>query len=164
MLYKTKNQPLCKSKRIKLVQIFEWSLSVDWHLWSCDLLNLNSLLSWFNSLLLICFSDDSLWWSSVSSVDSWSDSDDSTVDGAWDAVLEFHVCLWELVSLESAVVWNISDGSSFNKVSDGESLDGLVLWDTSSTVWASDILCVSSSLLWSSVVSSLWCHFFFWMC
>lgn len=68
------------------------------------------------------------------------------MDSAADAILELEVHLWDVVSGRVVVAavgvsgrWvgedgglhDITDGSRFNHVSDGESLDGLVLRSTS---------------------------------
>ena len=50
---------------------------------------------------------------------------------------------------------NITDSSSFNHVTDSETLNSLVLGDTAVTVDTTDKLGVSTSVLVTSVISSL---------
>lgn len=96
--------------------------------------------------------------SSDSSVGSGSDSDDSGVDGTRDTVVQLVVQLWQSVLLVDRSLRQVSHGSSLNHVSDGDSLDGLVLWHTSGAVQASHGLDVTSALLVSTVGSSLLWH------
>lgn len=96
--------------------------------------------------------------SSDSSVGSGSNSDDSGVDGAGDTVVQLVVQLWQSVLLVHRGLRQVSNGSSLNHVSDGDSLDGLVLRNTSSTVQTSDWLDVASTLLVSTVGRSLLWH------
>ena len=100
----------------------------------------------------------SLWRSSDSSVSSGSDSDNSGVDSTGDTVVQLVVQLWQSVFLVDRSFRQVSYGSGFNHVSDGDSLDGLVLWNTSGTVQTSDWLDVTSTLLVSTVGSSLFWH------
>lgn len=96
---------------------------------------------------------------SDSSVGSRSDSDDSGVDSARNTVVQLVVQLWQSVLLVHRSFRQVSNGSGLNHVSDGHSLDGLVLRNTSSAVQASDWLDVTSTLLVSTVGSSLLWHF-----
>lgn len=72
--------------------------------------------------------------------------------------MQLVVQLWQGVLLVDGGLRQVSHGSSLNHVSDGDSLDGLVLWHTSSTVQTSDWLDVTSALLVSTVGSSLLWH------
>lgn len=96
--------------------------------------------------------------SSDSSVGSGSDSDDSGVDSTRHTVVQLVVQLWQSVLRVHRGLGQVSDGSGLNHVSDGDSLDGLVLWHTSGTVQTSDWLDVTSALLVSTVGSSLLWH------
>lgn len=96
--------------------------------------------------------------SSDSSVGSGSDSDNSGVDGTGDTVVQLVVQLWHGVLRVDRSLRQISDSGGFNHVSDGDSLDGLILRNTSGTVQTSDWLDVTSSLLVSTVGSSLFWH------
>lgn len=49
----------------------------------------------------------------------------------------------------------IADSSGFNHVTDGETLDGLILGDTTETVDTTNILVVTTTVLVTSVISSL---------
>lgn len=80
------------------------------------------------------------------------------MDGAGDTVVDLVVELWEDVLDVDGCIRDISNGSSFNHVSHGESLDGLVLGHASRAVGASHRLRVTSSVLVSAVVSSLESH------
>jgi len=86
-----------------------------------------------------------------------SDSDDSAVDSAGDAVLNLAVELRNLVKslLVSEEESDISLGRGIDHITDCVSLDSLVLGDLSSTVSAIDGTGVSSVALASAVVSSL---------
>lgn len=101
--------------------------------------------------LLLDVESLSLGRSSVSSVDSRSDSDDSSVNGARNAVVQLVVQLGQGVLGVHGSLRQISNGSSLNHVSDGDSLDGLILGDTSGAVDTSDGLDVASTLLVSTV-------------
>lgn len=100
----------------------------------------------------------SLRWSSDSSVSSGSNSDDSGVNGTRDTVVQLVVQLWHSVFRVDGSLRQISNSGSLNHVSDGDSLDSLVLRNTSSTVQTSDGLDVTSSLFVSTVRSSLFWH------
>lgn len=73
--------------------------------------------------------------------------------------MQFVVQFWQSVFRVDRSFRQVSDSSSFNNVSDGDSLDGLVLWHTSGTVDTSDWLDVTSTFLVSTVGSSLFWHF-----
>lgn len=121
---------------------------------------LHSLLggvSWRDSVLSV--ESLSLRRSSVSSVGSGSDSDDSGVNGTGDTVVQLVVSLWKSVFGVDRGFRHVSDSGSFDDVSDGHSLDSLVLRDTLGTVDTSDRLDVTSTLLVSTVGSSLLWHF-----
>lgn len=100
----------------------------------------------------------SLWRSSDSSVGSGSDSDNSGMNSTRDTVVQLVVQLWQSVFLVDRSLRQVSNSSSLNHVSDGDSLDGLVLWNTSGTVQTSDWLDVTSALLVSTVRRSLLWH------
>lgn len=70
------------------------------------------------------------WWSTVATIDGRSDADDSLVDGGFNAVVLLDVKLWQLVVFESRGFLDITKGRGVNDVSDQESLDGLILWDS----------------------------------
>lgn len=108
--------------------------------------------------LLFLVESLSHWRSSDSSVGSGSDSDNSGVDSTRNTVVQLVVQLWQSVFRVHGSFRQVSDSSSFNHVSDGDSLDGLVLWHTSGTVQTSDWLDVASTLLVSTVGSSLLWH------
>ena len=81
------------------------------------------------------------------------------MDSARDTVVSLEVQLGEDVLLVDRGLRDITDGSSLNHVSDGVSLDGLVLRNHSSAVRAADGGDVTSTLLVTSVGSSLLRHF-----
>lgn len=72
--------------------------------------------------------------------------------------MQLVVDLWQSVLGVDGGFGQISDSSGFNDVSDGHSLDGLVLWNTLRAVDTSDWLDVTSTLLVSTVGSSLLWH------
>lgn len=72
--------------------------------------------------------------------------------------MDLVVKLWESILGVDRGVRDISNGSRFDHVSDCESLDGLVLRDTSGAVGASNWLGMTTSVLVSPVVSSLQSH------
>lgn len=80
------------------------------------------------------------------------------MNGTRDTVVQLVVQLWQGVLLVDGGLRQVSHGSSLNHVSDSDSLDGLVLWHTSSAVQTSDWLDVTSALLVSTVGSSLLWH------
>lgn len=110
-----------------------------------------------NSLFCVVSSSDR-WSSDLSSL-SRSDSNNSCVNGAGNTVVQLVVHLWDWVLVVDGSLRKISDSSGLNHVSDGHSLDGLVLRNTSGTVDTSNWLDVSSTLLVSSVGCSLLRHF-----
>jgi len=91
-----------------------------------------------------------------------SDSDDSSVNGTWNAVLHFNVKLWHncsVILIISGCIHDIGLGRLVDQFLHHESLDGLILTDTSSAVDAVNFEGESLILLSPSVVSSLWWHF-----
>lgn len=72
--------------------------------------------------------------------------------------MDLDVQLGQHVLLVHGSVRNVTDGSRLDHVSDGESLNGLVLGDHAGTVGASHRLDVSSALLVASVRGSLLRH------
>ena len=100
----------------------------------------------------------SLWRSSVLSVFSGSNSNNSGVNGTGDTVVQLVVSLWQGVFWVDRSFGQISDGSSFNNVSNSHSLDSLILWNGLGTVNTSHWLDVTSTLLVSTVGSSLFWH------
>ena len=87
-----------------------------------------------------------------------SDSDDSSVDSAGDAVLELDVDLGDSEVIESGVFLKISLGRAIDHISDGVSFNGFILGGQTTAVGANDGLNVTSTLLGSSVISSLGWH------
>ena len=87
-----------------------------------------------------------------------SDSNNSSVNSARNAVLLLEIDLWEVesfVGVISVVVHDVFSGRLIDQLSHGESLDSLILWDDSMAVQASDHIGMTLVLLASSVVSSL---------
>ena len=87
-----------------------------------------------------------------------SNSDNSSVNSARNAVLLLEVDLWEVesfISIISVVIHDIFSGGLIDQFSHGKSLDGLILWDDSSAIEANDHIAMTLILLASSVVSSL---------
>ena len=92
-----------------------------------------------------------------------SDSNDSGVDSAGDAVLLFDVDLGQLEvvwSIISVVIFDISLWGTVDHVSHLESLDSFILWENSTTVEASNDVRMSLVLFTSSVISSLGWHLY----
>jgi len=96
--------------------------------------------------------------STVATAFSGSDTDDLSVDGARNAVLQLQVHLGDSVLLKDRGIGDITNGSRLNHVTDGESLDGLILGGTSGAVGATNGLDVATALLVTSVGSSLLDH------
>lgn len=80
------------------------------------------------------------------------------MDSTRDAVVNLDIELRQCVLLIDRGITDISNSSRFNHVSDGKSLNGLILGYHTATVGASDRAGVSSSFLVSSVRSSLLRH------
>jgi len=97
--------------------------------------------------------------STVASSFAGTDTNDLSVDSARNAVLELQVHLWDWVLVEDGGISQITDGSDFDHVADGESLDGLILWCASRAVGAADWLDVTTALLVATVGCSLLDHF-----
>ena len=85
-----------------------------------------------------------------------SNSDDSSVDGARNTVIQFCIELWEnhVALFIGTVVLDIFSGRLIDNLSHAESLDGFVLWEDSTAVQASNDVGVALIFLGSSVVSS----------
>lgn len=119
-------------------------------------------------------------WGSDTSALSGTNSDNLAVDGARHTVVDLDVELWKGVLLVDGSLGNVTNGGRLDHVSDGESLDGLVLLNfvsndfsiTSNSlsvnaylrnhtraVGASHRVVVASALLVSTVGGSLLWHF-----
>ena len=83
-----------------------------------------------------------------------SNSNNTSVDATRDAVDLLNEELWKSVLIVGRSFTNISLRRSINDVSDSESLDCLILGDTSTAVSTANGLDVSTSVLGSSVVSA----------
>lgn len=66
-------------------------------------------------------------WGSDTSALSGTNSDNLAVDGARNTVVDLDVELWKGVFLVDGSLGNVTNGGRLDHVSDGESLDGLVL-------------------------------------
>jgi len=122
---------------------------------SC-LCNLCSLL-WVDLLSVLVVSDS--WWRcSVPSSFPRSNTNDLSVNGAGDTVLELQVHLGNGVVGEDRGVRNITNRSGLDHVANCESLDCLVLWSTSRAIGASNGLDVTSAFLIASIGRSLLDH------
>jgi len=87
-----------------------------------------------------------------------SDSNNSSMDGAGNAILLLEVDFWKmegLIWVISVVIPDVLFGRLIDQLSHSESLDGFILWNLSSAVKAVDAIRMSLILLTSSVVSSL---------
>ena len=92
-----------------------------------------------------------------------SDSDDSSVDSAWNAVLHLNVKLWHNCSVFLVISGCSHDvllGWLIDQLFHHKSLDGFVLSNTSTAVDAINFDCYTLIFLTSSVISSLWWHFY----
>ena len=85
-------------------------------------------------------------------------TDNTLMDGCFDAVEHLEVQFGELVFLVGGGFLDITEGGGIDDVADNESLDGLILGDSLSGGNASNTLDVSASVLVSSVVTSLDSH------
>ena len=109
-----------------------------------------------------------MWRSSdfTSNSDTWlnfvgSDSHNSCVDSAGDAVLVLNVQLWKSVLVESGVLTDISCGTGIDDVSHGELSNCLILWYTPVAVGATGHGIVAAAVLVSAVILPLLWHFVF---
>jgi len=93
------------------------------------------------------------WRSTVAATFARADTNDLSVDGAGDAVLQLQVHLWDAVFGENGGIGDITDSGRLDHVTDRESLDRLVLWRTSRAVAAPNGLDVSTSGLVTSAVT-----------
>ena len=109
-------------------------------------------------LLFLLFRSHSLGEFSDFSVFNWSDSHDSCVDSAGNAILQFNEKFWQHKHIECLWISNISLRRSIYNVSHSVSFDGFIFAHQSMAVGASGWNGSSSVFLWSSVVSSLWRH------
>jgi len=76
------------------------------------------------------------------------------VNGARNAILHFVVKFGRNIILNGACFFDISDSSRFNNISNVKSFNGLVLRDDSGTVFATDGLSATATVLRASVISS----------
>jgi hypothetical protein len=90
----------------------------------------------------------------ATTVDSRTNTDDTRVNSTRDTVVELDVQLGDSIFLIDGGFLEITDSSSFNHVTDGESLDGLILGNTTETVETTNILVVATAVLVTSVISS----------
>ena len=87
-----------------------------------------------------------------------SDSDNSGMDGAGNAVFLLEIDFWKMESFSgvvSVVIHDIFFGGLIDQLSHSESLDGLILWANSVAVETVNDIRMSLVLLSSSVISSL---------
>ena len=92
-----------------------------------------------------------------------SDSHNSCMNGAWNTVLRFDVDFGKmegtlLFGSVSGVILDIFSGRFINQLFHLESLDSLILSDSSAAVHADNDLCSTLVLFTSSVISSLLWH------
>ena len=90
----------------------------------------------------------------VATVNSGTNTNNSGVDSARDTVVELDVQLGDSVFLIDGSFLKITDSSSFYHVTDSETLDGLILGDTTVTVDTTNNLVVATTVLVTSVISS----------
>ena len=102
-------------------------------------------------------------WGSILSVSNRSHLDNSGVDAATNAVLHLDVEFGNDVGFEGSVLLEIFLGGCVNNVTDGESLDGLVLRASSSAVDAHNSFDVASIVFVSAVISSLSGHMWLYL-
>ena len=103
-----------------------------------------------------CLSASKSWRrSSDSSVGAGTSTNDTLMDGGFDAIKHFQVELWELVFLVGRGFLDITKRRGIDNVADNESLDGLVLGDGLSSGNTTNTLDVSASVLVAAVVASL---------
>jgi hypothetical protein len=76
------------------------------------------------------------------------------VDSARDTVVELDVQLGDGIFLVDRGFLKITDSSSFYHVTNGETLDGLILGDTTVTVDTTNNLVMATTVLVTSVISS----------
>jgi len=89
--------------------------------------------------------------STIAAAFAGTDTDNLAVDGARDTVLKLEVHLGNGVLWEYRGVRDITNGSRFNHVADGESLYRFVLGRASGAVGTSDRLDVTTTLLVTSI-------------
>ena len=94
----------------------------------------------------------------LASVLSGTSTDDTVVDSTGDAVLHLNVELRKGVVGNDRSFLDISLGGTIDKISDVESLDGLILTNTTVAVGATDSLDMATAFLGTTSVSSLKTH------
>lgn len=106
---------------------------------------------------LLCPLPKSWWWSSNLPLFSGTIPHNLGVDRTRDTVVKLCVQLGQRISFINRCLHDVTNGSSFDNVSNDKLLDCLVLGDASSAVGTSDMFYMSPTMLSSSIVSSLGC-------
>jgi len=104
-------------------------------------------------LLAVLVVSDTGWRSAVSATFAGSDTNDLSVNGTGNTVLELQVHLWDAILGEDGGIGDITNCGRFDHVTNSESLDCLVFWCASRAVAASDGLDVSTSGLVTSAMT-----------
>jgi len=118
---------------------------------------LRRLLLWVH-LLSVLVVPNSWGWCPVAAALPGANADNLSVDSAGDAVLELQVHLGNGVFREDRGIGNITNSCRLDHVTNGESLDCLVLGCASGAVGAPDRLNVATTLLVTTVGRSLLDH------
>jgi hypothetical protein len=114
------------------------------------LLNVLQYLSLVTSLL----ESESRRRKTVATINSGTDTNNSSVDSARNTVVKLDVQLRDSILLIDRSFLKITDSSSFYHVTDSETLDGLILGNTTVTVNTTNNLVVATTVLVTSVISS----------
>ena len=104
---------------------------------------------------------NSLWGSSDSSIDSWSDFNYSWVNSTADTILHFKIQFRNDVELESSILFKIFFRWLINDISNGESFDWFIFRTSSSAVDTNNRFDGTSVVSVFTIISSLFRHSYF---
>jgi len=102
-------------------------------------------------LLAILVKTDTRRRRSVTTAYAGTNTNNLSVNGTADAVLQLKIHLWDGIFGEDRGIRDITNSGRFNHITDGKSLDCLVLWCASTAVGATDGLYMATTLLVASI-------------
>jgi hypothetical protein len=90
----------------------------------------------------------------VTTVDSGTNTDNTSVNGTRNTIMKLDVQLGDSVLLIDGSFLKITDSSGLYHITDSKTLNGFILRDTTETIDTTNILVVATTVLVTSVISS----------